>query len=165
MDINQQKEKFSDAYLQAVASVAGYSLYKPNVDDDSVDWGIAASGKTGRIRAPRLELQLKCTSTDILEDSYVKYPLKIKNYNDLRMSDLAVPRILVVVLVPENLREWLQHSQQELCMISCGYWMSLRGLPETENLRTVTVSLPINNQFSVEKLHSIMQLLSQGDKL
>jgi hypothetical protein len=165
MDINQQKEKFSDAYLQAVASVAGYSLYKPNVDDDSVDWGIAASGKTGRIRAPRLELQLKCTSTDILEDSYVKYPLKIKNYNDLRMSDLAVPRILVVVLVRENLREWLQHSQQELCMISCGYWMSLRGLPETENLRTVTVSLPINNQFSVEKLHSIMQLLSQGDKL
>lgn len=54
MDINQQKEKFSDAYLQAVASVAGYSL---------------------------------------------------------------------------------------------------------------TVSLPINNQFSVEQLHSIMQLLSQGDKL
>jgi len=107
MDINQQKEKFSDAYLQAVASVAGY----------------------------------------------------------LRTSDLAVPRILVVVLIPENLREWLKHSQQELCMISCGYWMSLRGMPETENLRTVTVSLPINNQFSVEKLHSIMHLLSQGDKL
>lgn len=49
MDINQQKEQFSNAYLQAVASVAGYSLYKPNVDDDSVDWGIAASGGTGRI--------------------------------------------------------------------------------------------------------------------
>jgi len=37
MDINQQKEQFSNAYIQAVASVAGYSLYKPNVDDDSVD--------------------------------------------------------------------------------------------------------------------------------
>ena len=35
MDINLQKEQFSNAYLQAVASVAGYSLYKPNVDDDS----------------------------------------------------------------------------------------------------------------------------------
>lgn len=44
MEINQQKEQFSNAYLQAVTSVAGYSLYRPAVDDDSVDWGIAARG-------------------------------------------------------------------------------------------------------------------------
>ena len=42
VEINQRKEQFSNAYLQAVASTAGYSLYKPVVDDDSVDWGIAA---------------------------------------------------------------------------------------------------------------------------
>jgi hypothetical protein len=35
VDINQQKEQFSNAYLQAITSVAGYSLYKPAVDDDS----------------------------------------------------------------------------------------------------------------------------------
>ncbi len=56
MDINQQKEQFSNIYLQAVTTVAGYSLYKPFVDDDSVDWGVAAKGGTGPIRAPRLEL-------------------------------------------------------------------------------------------------------------
>jgi len=59
VDINQQKEQFSNAYLQAITTVAGYSLYKPSVDDDSVDWGIAAKGVLGRIRAPRLELQLE----------------------------------------------------------------------------------------------------------
>ena len=53
METSQQKEQFSNAYLQAVTSVAGYSLYKPAVDDDSVDWGIAAKGIIGRIRAPR----------------------------------------------------------------------------------------------------------------
>ncbi|MEG4093031.1 DUF4365 domain-containing protein [Microcoleus sp. Pol12B4] len=62
MDINQQKEQFSNLYLQAVTTVAGYSLYKLFVDDDSVDWGVAAKGGTDPIRAPRLELQLKSTS-------------------------------------------------------------------------------------------------------
>jgi hypothetical protein len=59
VDINQQKEQFSNTYLQALTSVAGYSLYKPFVDNDSVDWGIAAKGGEGVVRAPRLELQLK----------------------------------------------------------------------------------------------------------
>ncbi len=44
MDINQQKEQFSNTYLQAVTTVAGYSLYKPSVDDDSIDWGAAKGG-------------------------------------------------------------------------------------------------------------------------
>jgi hypothetical protein len=67
MDINQQKEQFSNIYLRAVTTVAGYSLYKPFVDDDSVDWGVAAKGGTGPIRAPRLELQLKSTKNSGLE--------------------------------------------------------------------------------------------------
>lgn len=42
MDINQQKEQFSSTFVRVVASVAGYALYMPEVDEDSVDWGIAA---------------------------------------------------------------------------------------------------------------------------
>jgi hypothetical protein len=30
VDINQQKEQFSNIYLQAVTTVAGYSVYKPS---------------------------------------------------------------------------------------------------------------------------------------
>lgn len=162
MDINQQKEQFSNAYLQAITSVAGYSLYKPAVDDDSVDWGIAATGIMGRIRAPRLELQLKSTSRDVKNDNAIRYPLKLKNYNDLRMADFAVPRILIVVLIPDNLEEWVQQSEEELCMRYCGYWLSLRGLPSVQNTSTVTVTLPRNNQFTVAALQSIMQGIGQG---
>ncbi|WP_322111964.1 DUF4365 domain-containing protein [Aerosakkonema funiforme] len=164
VDINQQKEQFSNAYLQAVASVAGYSLYKPAVDDDSVDWGIAARGGTGRIRSPRLELQLKSTSRDVLDDSYVRYPLKLKNYDELRMDNFAIPRILVVVLLPENLADWIQQSEQELCIRYCAYWLSLRGMPQTQNTATVTVSLPRSNLFTVSALQSLMQLISQGSQ-
>ncbi|GAA6621701.1 DUF4365 domain-containing protein [Scytonema sp. NUACC26] len=121
MDINQQKEQFSNTYLQAVATVAGYSLYKPSVDDNSIDLGIAAKGETGRIRAPRLELQLKSTSRDILKDKLIRYPLILKNYNNLRMTDIAIPRILIVVLIPDNLANWLKQSEEELCLRHCGY--------------------------------------------
>lgn len=105
MDISQQKEQFSNTYVRAIVSVAGYSTYRPEVDDDSVDIGIAARGGKGVIISPRLELQLKCTQRDILYDSSVRYQLNLKNYNDLRVNAL-VPRILVVVLVPENLADW-----------------------------------------------------------
>jgi Domain of unknown function (DUF4365) len=161
VDINQQKEQFSNTYIQAVTSVAGYSLYRPDVDDDSVDLGIAARGGEGPIVSPRLELQLKCTSRNILDSGCVRYPLNLKNYNDLRINGL-VPRILVVVLVPDNLNDWLQQSEQELCMRHCGYWLSLRGQPETQNLTSVTVELPRSNKFTVEALRDIIQRISLG---
>ncbi len=41
MHISQQQEQFSRAYVHAIASVAGFTIYTPQVDDDSVDLGIA----------------------------------------------------------------------------------------------------------------------------
>ncbi len=162
MDINQQKEQFSNAYLQALTSAAGYSLYKPFVDNDSVDWGIAAKGREGVVRAPRLELQLKSTSRDVLDRNTIRYPLKLKNYNDLILDGYATPRILVVVIIPENPTDWLKQSLEELCLRQCGYWISLRGMPPTTNQANVTVTIFRTNQFTVVALQSIMLAISQG---
>jgi hypothetical protein len=71
-----------------------------------------------------------------------------------------VPRILVVVLVPENLVDWLVQSEDELSMRHCGYWVSLRGQPETVNATTVTVELPRSNQFTVEAVVSMWRALN-----
>jgi hypothetical protein len=135
--------------------------YKPAVDDDSVDWGIAPTGTIGQVRSPRLELQLKSTSRNNLSDSELRYPLKLKNYDDLRPDEFAIPRILVVVLIPENLADWLQQSEEELCLRYCGFWVSLRGMPETQNTGTVTIRLLRTNQFTPQALQSIMQLLAR----
>ena len=161
MDISQQKEQFSQTYVRAIAIAAGYSLYKPEVDDDSVDLGIAAKGGKGYLRSPRLELQLKCTSQTIADRKRLKYPLSLKNYNDLR-ANVHVPRLLVVVLVPERPMDWLQHSEEALCMKHCGYWISLRGQSATQNTTAVTIELPRSNQFTVEALQGIVELISQG---
>jgi hypothetical protein len=64
MHIDQRKEQFSRAYVHAVASVAGFSLASPVVDDDSVDVIFCSRGKGGTLRAPRLEAQLKLVDRD-----------------------------------------------------------------------------------------------------
>ncbi|MBE9095685.1 DUF4365 domain-containing protein [Tychonema sp. LEGE 07203] len=161
MELNQQKELFSKAYVRAVAAVAGFSVSQPEVDDDSIDLKIVARGGEGVVFSPELNLQLKCTSRDVLDGQFIRYPVRIKNYRDLIVNS-QVPRLLVVVLVPENLENWLQQSEDEMCIRYCAYWVSLRGLPERLNTANVTVELPRSNQFTVEALKSIVQRLSQG---
>ena len=163
MELNQRKELFSKAYVRAVAAVAGCSVDQPENDYDSVDLCIKAIG-SDPMQPHRLELQLKCTSRDVLNTQYVRYPLNVKNYRDLRIATF-IPRILVVVLVPENIGEWIQYSEQEMLLRHCAYWLSLRGMSETENTNRVTVELPRNNQFTAAALQSIMQRISQGDFL
>jgi hypothetical protein len=101
----------------------------------------------------------------VIGDEVIRYPLVVKNYNDLRVENIHTPRLLVVVVVPEQLDNWLTQSQQELCLKYCGYWVSLRGKPPTENQTTITVSIPRQNIFNVEALKNLMQQIGAGKAL
>jgi hypothetical protein len=162
MDINMQKEQFSRAYVQAVAACTGFAWSTPSVDDDSVDMSLHQTGGGGTIRSPQVDLQLKCTASGTPEEQTFSFSLKLKNYDDLRSTNLLVPRILVVVLVPDSLTDWLGHSEAEIALRRCGYWVSLRGLPPSENDTSQTVEIPRAQQFTVESLQAIMQRIGQG---
>lgn len=163
MHIDQCKEQFSIAHTRAVASAAGYSVAEPAVDDDSIDLMIAGRGGHGTLRSPRLEIQLKCTSKQsYLKPGYLHFPLSKKNYDDLQGIDFAVPRILVVMFVPDDRTNWLNQSQHELRMLHCSYWVSLRlSLPST-NKASITVHLPRTNMFTVDQLRAMMHTISNG---
>jgi hypothetical protein len=165
MDISQRKEQFSYAYVHAVSAVTGFTLYHPDVDDDSIDLGIAGRIAHDIPRPPRIELQLKCTSDDVVRGNYVVYPLKLKNYDDLRLVDLVVPRILVVVLGPDDEAEWLHQSEEELSLRRCAYWASLRGLDDTNKRRSISIRLPRQNLFSTEGLRGLMKRASHKEPL
>jgi Domain of unknown function (DUF4365) len=165
MHINQRKEQFSRAYVHAVASVAGYALYEPYVDDDSIDCGIAARGDAGTFFSPRVELQLKSSSRDIVKKGRIVYPLGIKNYNDLRVENVLAPRLLVVVIVPKEIDYWLAQTEEEMCFKHCGYWRSLCGMGEAKSTRTINVSLPRDRQFTVDALRGIMERIGRGEAL
>jgi hypothetical protein len=165
MDLSQRKEQFSRVFCRAIATVARFTVYQPEVDDDSVDLGIAGRIAYEMPRPPRIELQLKCTARPSDKAEEIAYRLELKNYDDLRQLDLVVPKILVVVLVPRNESEWLTQSEDELILRRCAYWTSLRGRDETKNLGKVTIRLPRSNLFSVEGLRDLMKRAARKEAL
>jgi len=99
LELNDRKEQFSFAYLHAVSSVAGFEVHGtwPAPDRESIDLMVAGRGARGTIKSPRLEIQLKCTAAPVPNGSHISYPLKPKNYNDLRAEreNILIPRLLL----------------------------------------------------------------------
>jgi Domain of unknown function (DUF4365) len=165
MDINQRKEQFSKAYIHAVATIAGYSVSRPDVDDDSIDLALAAKGEGDTARRPRIELQAKCTHSNNGDEENFVYDLKIKNYDDLRIETI-VPRILVVVVVPDlDFNLWMRYTEDEMCLRHRGYWCSILGYPDTPNDTTVRVSMPRTNLFSPDNLRAMMERANREEPL
>lgn len=82
-----------------------------------------------------------------------------------RDTAAMVPRVLVVVLVPEDLDNWLQQSEQCLRMKHCAYWVSLYGMEESPNSASITVRIPRSQIFDVAGVHQIMERIGRGDAL
>lgn len=167
MHVDQQKEQISNAYVRAIAATAGFSVSEPNVDDDSVDLTIGQTGGAGTVRSPKLDLQLKCVSRNArgltIREEDMSYRLKLKNYDDLRHDDFAYPRILVLVIVPQAVDQWLNETEDALAMNSCGYWVSLRGAPgvDIQGDKT-TVRLPRTQMFNVEQVTQLLINIGNG---
>jgi len=157
IDLNDRKALLSLAYIAAVAARAGYQIVEPRVDKDSVD-GILM-GDEGR--RPRVEFQAKATVRGILRTTHLAYPLPLKNYDDLR-ADTIVPRLLIVVVLPRQEASWLRHSERELRLRRCGYWLSLAGMSDVANTTSVTVNLPRSQVFEAEQLAALMTRAEQG---
>jgi hypothetical protein len=166
MDENEQKQQLSLAYLHAVASTAGYACYVPSVDDDSVDRGLAARGRLqGILESPRIDVQLKSVVRTPLaegEDAF-SYRLKRKNYDDLRGVHM-VPRLLVVLLLPQDPAEWVEQNHERMISRYAAYYLTLFGMPARENVRTVSVTIPRRNLFSVANLRRLMAEASRGKR-
>jgi hypothetical protein len=167
MDLSQRKEQWSRVYVRAVATAAGYTVYMPEVDDDSVDLGIAGRMVEDLPRPPRIELQLKASSEVKVRDDHFVYRLKRKNYDDLRYigTDLLVPRLLVVVLIPALEADWMSQSEEELVIRRCGYWVNLQGCKPTASLGKVSVHVPRANVLTVESLRGLMRRAARKEPL
>src|SRR5262245_61750150 len=113
---------------------------------------------------PRIEFQAKGSTRLLLKAGHVAYPLSRKNYDDLRGETLT-PRLLFVVLLPNDEEAWLSHSEDELILRHCGYWLSLRGMPSVDNEHAVTVHLPRAQQLTTNQLKELMAKAERGPVL
>jgi hypothetical protein len=132
-------------------------------DDDSVDVTIASRGGGGSVRSPKVDVQLKCHMGQLSGDPF-SYALKLKNYEDLSppMTEFQVPRILVVVIVPDDVGAWATHTPESLILQHCAYWVCLHGGPPTDNETSVTIRIPRSNTFTKDALTTMMHRVASG---
>jgi hypothetical protein len=170
VDISKRKEEFSLAYARAIAAVAGFGTSVPVPDNDSVDLVLHKQSSDEEppddvvASAPQVAMQVKCTARDLMRDDGIHFPLSLKNYNDLRKTVL-VPRILVVHCIPTETRDWLQHTEENLLLRHCSYWVSLKGQPQSASTSSVTVIVPTTNKFTPEAVSEIMERIERGEPL
>lgn len=166
LDPDQKKEQFSHAYIHAIATAAGFSRFRYDTDMDSIDVGLTGQRGDGKIRSPKIDIQLKCTSSeDKGNQNGFTYPLKTKNYNDLRDEQVLVPRILVIVTVPTDEKIWLEDLSDHMIVRHCAYWLSLRGQPHTKNLSGLRIQIPRTQRFNVATLTAMMDRVRNGGLL
>lgn len=167
MDPQKQKEEFQYAYVCALAAHAGLNRGEFSVDDDSIDITFQAKGNfgPGRRRSPIIQVQLKCSSQGVISDGFIKFPLKIKNYNELRGDDVVVPRYLAVLLVPEDLAQWIANNDDHIALFKSCHWLSLRHHGSTDNEFSVTVDVPIAQRLTSATLWEMMDRASAGESL
>jgi hypothetical protein len=83
------------------------------------------------------------------------YPLKKKNFEDLRIPSVLKPYLFVLFL-PKNEDDFLIHSINELIIRRCMYWLDLRNLPSSDNEFTVTVPIPKTQFVSPDAVDSLL---------
>jgi hypothetical protein len=104
-----------------------------SLDRDGTDIQVRAGGSM----RPSLDIQLKATiNLGKPTNGEFRYPLKRRNY-DLLREPTMIPRILVLLELPDKETCWLTVTPQKLILRRCAYWTSLTGFPETQNKDTV----------------------------
>jgi hypothetical protein len=159
MTREHRQEAFSRAYVHAVAAQAGVLCSKPDPD-----YGIDLSLREVEVRGRRLwdtgvqvDLQLKSTTRASITATEVTHDLEVAAYNNLRVVPKGAPRILVLVVLPDNEEEWLNQSASELCMRRCAYWTSLEGAPETTAKVTRRITIATTNVFSADAITNLLE--------
>jgi hypothetical protein len=166
MYITHQQEAFSRAFVSAVATAAGFKVASGGEpDDDSVDLVIGATGPVGRMRSPKIEVQLKCTRGDP-PDADFTFDLPVKNYEDLGgpLAEYQAPRILVVVYVPEDVNQWAVQDTGMLVLRHHAYWLCLHDSLPTTNTKSVRVQIPAKNSFTPMALKTMMDRVGKGGR-
>jgi Domain of unknown function (DUF4365) len=166
---NDIKEELSLAFVRAVACRAGFSVDPIGKDRDSIDVIIRARGlivPDAALTSPALEMQLKATAvqTPPVEATF-PFDLPVKNYNDLVPQRAAIPRLLLVYIMPLDPATWLDCTEDALIMRRSAYWHSLRGKPKVLASSTKRVQLSRANVFTPDSLRMLLERVAREEEL
>ncbi len=151
---NFRQEQMSLSYVRAVIFSTGFNLSRYEVDDHGID-GTIKSYDRGR---DRVDFQLKSTTQYDIRNGNIIYDLRAENYNQLIEND-NLPQVLILFTMSANDNFWLSQSHYEMNLRKCAYWVSLMGLPFSNNSSTVRVEVPMANIFDQNGLRNMFDQL------
>jgi len=154
----KRKEVLSLSYMEALCAIRGIAVETHKHDDDGIDAHLSKTitRKDGYKFIAQINVQLKASSAQYKEYEYhYTYPLKKKAFDDLRLPATAKPYLFLLIL-PQDEKEWVLHSIDELIIKRCMFWLDLANMPSNENTSSVTVSIPKINVVSPEALEEFL---------
>ncbi|MEU1423452.1 MULTISPECIES: DUF4365 domain-containing protein [unclassified Kitasatospora] len=156
-------ETLQVGYLHAVAAAAGCSLSQP-FPDNGIDWQVSHGSRAHAVDDEvTVKIQLKATA-QIAPDPrgpFFSFTLDNDHLRKLARERVAVPRILVVMLLPRRVDRWLSAGPDALELRHCCYWVNLAGHPVTGQRRT-NVRVPTAKVFDDRALCDIMARVGAG---
>jgi hypothetical protein len=170
LTLNNVESELSYAYLHAVASharagceVTGRHSDNAGVDARLTGWGPFPGG--GFRQEVDIKIQLKATiAQPTANGGFLSYNFRgIQQYDDLRSEALSVPRILVVLFLPNDHAGWITHTDTALSLHKCAYWVSLRGAPASQNETQQVIKIPMAQQFNSTGLADLFARISRGE--
>jgi hypothetical protein len=162
-----RQEALCRAYIHAVAGHCGLTCSFRDFDygiDMTVHHIKVVEGRRSET-GYRLDIQAKASTSAMLTADSVVHDLETRAYNDLREEAGDVPRILVLLSMPDAEGEWLGFEEGGLLLRRCAYWVSLRGRPPTSNTDSVRITIPRVNVFSPAGLAALMVKVRVGEPL
>ena len=160
-------EELSISYMNAVCAYKFVSFTARKRDDDGIDALITKQiiNKKGELYRAQIDIQLKSTSKILKErKSTISYPLKKKNYDDLRRQS-TVPSILCLLVLPNDEKQWLSQTINELIIQKCMYWMKIADLPESANISSVTIHIKKQNVITPDTIIELLEKVAEDSYL
>lgn len=164
-----RQEDLSVAYILAIAAKAGYNCGKLSMHDYGIDIEIRTVESINNKRVDMgccLDIQAKSSYnfSSSNDRRYILYDLNVDTYNML-IQKRVIPAILVLYCMPRDEDEWVSVDENFTTLKHCGYWISLKGMPRSENSATLSIRIPKEQLFNESSLKSIMNRIINGDAL
>ncbi|WP_354597414.1 DUF4365 domain-containing protein [Streptomyces sp. JL1001] len=153
---------FAEGLVWALSCAAGLNPGKRVLDVDGVDIQIGFPGRSGTMRSPFIEAQVKSCSNPSYVGNSFSYSIPVHNYNDLIGQvgvELATRRYLFLVHTPAVKSEYVISTESSSDFHHAIYWVDIMDHepidPETQSWKSVHV--PKSNLLTMESLTRLVK--------
>jgi hypothetical protein len=125
--------------VRVLASAAGLIVVRAELDVTGEDFTISYKGVVSHTRHPKIEVQVKSWSRPVCRAEHWQYQLRARQFHELTGADFALPRFLVLVIVPDHWTDYATVNPDSVQLKYAAYWRSLRDQDRVE-LATVDLA-------------------------